>query len=77
MEVPFLGSLPLVQSVRESADYGRPASMQEKTSINNDFTVITQNLVSQVLKRNKNLPPTKVVEITNLVGCEAIKTQPK
>ena len=77
MEVPFLGSLPLVQSVRESADYGRPASMQEKTSINNYFTVITQNLVSQVLKRNKNLPPTKVVEITNLVGCEAIKTQPK
>ena len=77
MEVPFLGSLPLVQSVRESADYGRPASMQEKTSINNDFTVITQNLVSQVLKRNKNLPPTKVVEITNLVGCEAIKNQPK
>ena len=77
MEVPFLGSLPLVQSVRESADFGRPASMQEKTSINNDFTVITQNLVSQVLKRNKNLPPTKVVEITNLVGCEAIKTQPK
>lgn len=77
MEVPFLGSLPLVQSVRESADYGRPASMQEKTSINNDFTVITKNLVSEVLKRNKNLPPTKVVEITNLVGCEAIKTQPK
>ena len=77
MEVPFLGSLPLVQSVRESADYGRPASMQEKTSINNDFTVITKNLVSQVLKRNKNLPPTKIVEITNLVGCEAIKTQPK
>jgi len=77
MEVPFLGSLPLVQSVRESADYGRPASMQEKTSINNDFTVITKNLVSQVLNRNKNMPPTKVVEITNLVGCEAIKTQPK
>ena len=77
MEIPFLGSLPLVQSVRESADYGRPASMQEKTSIKNDFTVITKNLVSQVLNRNKNLPPTKVVEITNLVGCEAIKTQPK
>jgi len=74
MEVPFLGSLPLVQSVRESADYGRPASMQEKTSIKNDINIITKNLVSQVLIRNKNLPPTKAVEITNLVGCEAIKT---
>ena len=77
MQVPFLGSLPLVQSVRESADYGRPASMQEKTSIKNDFILITKNLVSQVLNRNKNLPPTKAVEITNLVGCDAIKTQPK
>ena len=77
MEVPFLGSLPLVQSVRESADFGRPASMQEKTSIKNDINIITKNLVTQVLIRNKNLPPTKVVEITNLVGCEAIKTKPK
>jgi len=25
--------------------------------------------------RNKNLPPTKAVEITNLVGCEAVKSQ--
>jgi ATP-binding protein involved in chromosome partitioning len=38
-----------------------------------EFVSITKNLVSQVLLRNKNLPPTKAVEITNLVGCEAIK----
>jgi len=24
--------------------------------------------------RNENLPPTKAVEITNLVGCEAVKS---
>ena len=72
--VPFLGSLPLVQSVREASDYGRPASLQEKTTISNEFIQITKNLVSQVVYRNKNLPPTKAVEITNLVGCEAIKS---
>ena len=72
--VPFLGSLPLVQSVREASDYGRPACLQEKTSIANEFIQITKNLVSQVVYRNKNLPPTKAVEITNLVGCEAIKS---
>jgi ATP-binding protein involved in chromosome partitioning len=37
------------------------------------FQEISKKLVSQVLFRNKNLPPTKAVEITNLVGCEAIK----
>jgi len=72
--VPFLGSLPLVQSVREASDYGRPACLQEKTTISNEFIQITKNLVSQVVYRNKNLPPTKAVEITNLVGCEAIKS---
>ncbi len=71
--VPFLGSLPLIQSIREASDYGRPASLQEKTAITDEFIKITKNLVSQVVLRNKNLPPTKAVEITNLVGCEAIK----
>ena len=49
------------------------ASLQEKTTISDKFNQITKNLVSQVVFRNKNLPPTKAVEITNLVGCEAIK----
>ncbi len=73
-KVPFLGALPLVQSVREAADFGRPACLQENTTIADEFVEITKNLVSQVVHRNKNLPPTKAVEITNLVGCEAIKT---
>jgi len=72
-EVPFLGGVPLVQSVREAADFGRPAVLQENGIVVEEFVSITKNLVSQVLLRNKNLPPTKVVEITNLVGCEAIK----
>ena len=71
--VPFLGSVPIVQSIREASDYGRPASLQEKTTISDKFNQITKNLVSQVIFRNKNLPPIKAVEITNLVGCEAIK----
>ena len=72
-KVPFLGALPLIQSVREAADVGRPAALQKNTFISNQFNEIAKKLVSQVLYRNKNLPPTKAVEITNLVGCEAIK----
>ncbi|MDA9810786.1 Mrp/NBP35 family ATP-binding protein [Flavobacteriaceae bacterium] len=72
-EVPFLGALPIEQSVREAADAGRPAALQVQTPIAIVFQEISKKLVSQVLFRNKNLPPTKAVEITNLVGCEAIK----
>lgn len=71
--VPFLGALPLVQSVREAADVGRPAALQEATPIQQSFTEVTQNLVTQLLKRNTTLPPTKAVAITNMVGCAAVK----
>ena len=71
--VPFLGMLPLIQSVREAADIGRPAALQEGTAVQNYITEVTQNLVIQILKRNTTLPPTKAVAITNMVGCSAIK----
>ena len=74
-EVPFLGAIPLVQSVREAADFGRPASLQKESLLAEQFISLTKKLVSQVVFRNKNLPPTKAVEITNLVGCDAIKSE--
>lgn len=71
--VSFLGALPLVQSVREAADVGRPAALQQGTPIQQSITEVTQNLVTQLLKRNTTLPPTKAVAITNMVGCAAVK----
>ena len=71
--VPFLGALPLVQSVRVAADLGRPAALQQGTPVQQSIVELTQNLVTQLLKRNTNLPPTKAVAITNMVGCAAIK----
>ncbi len=71
--VPFLGELPLVQSIRESSDVGRPAALQENTVVKNHLVKITQKLVEELIKRNTVLPPTKVVKITNMVGCSAIK----
>ena len=73
-EVPFLGALPLVQSIREAGDVGRPAALQEGSALTPHFNEITKKLVSETLLRNTNLPPTKAVEITNLVGCEAVKS---
>ena len=71
--VPFLGGLPLVQSIREAADFGRPAALQTGTPLSKEITKITRNLIAELLKRNTKLPPTKVVQITNMVGCAAVK----
>ena len=70
--IPLLGSLPLDQSIREASDFGRPAALQEKSSIADSFKLVTRQMAHQVIKRNKNLPPTKAVEITSMTGCSAV-----
>ena len=71
--VPFLGGVPIIQSIREASDFGHPVALQKNTEIAEKFKLISRNLVSQLIKRNKSLPPTKAVKITNMVGCDAIK----
>ena len=70
--IPLLGSLPLVQTIREAADYGRPAALQEESLVADSFKLVVQELARQVIKRNKSLPPTKAVEITTMTGCSAV-----
>ncbi|CAA0180573.1 Mrp/NBP35 family ATP-binding protein [Tenacibaculum maritimum] len=65
----FLGEIPLVQSIREAGDVGRPVALQEKTPLETAFANVTKEMVSQLLKRNANLPPTEVVRITTMSGC--------
>jgi len=73
LNVPFLGALPLVQSIREAGDIGRPAALQTATLIEQAFEKITQNVVQEVVRRNDNLPPTEAIKITTMAGCAAVK----
>ena len=73
LEIPFLGELPLVQSIRESGDIGRPAALQEGTPIELALKEITKNVVQQTVDRNKDLPPTEAIKITTMAGCSAVK----
>ena len=67
--VAFLGEIPLVQSVREAGDVGRPAALQENTPTQKAFEQITQNVVEETVKRNETLPPSEKIKITNQAGC--------
>ncbi len=73
LNVPFLGEIPLVQSIREAGDVGRPAAMQTGTPIEVAFEEITKNVVQEVVNRNDSLPPTEAIKITTMAGCAPVK----
>jgi len=73
LSVSFLGEIPLVQSVREAGDIGRPAALQTATPIEEAFESLTRNVVQEVVNRNKDLPPTEIIKITTMAGCSAVK----
>ncbi len=71
ISVPFLGEIPLVQSIRESGDVGHPTALQQDTPIASSFNEITKKMLSELIKRNKELPPTEIVKITTMSGCSS------
>lgn len=73
LNVPFLGEVPIVQSIREAGDYGRPAAMQTGSVIETVFETITRNVVQEVVNRNESLPATEAIKITTMAGCSAVK----
>ena len=73
LSVPFLGEIPLVQSIREAGDVGRPAALQTATPTEEAFEELTKSVVQELVNRNKELPPTEAIKITTMAGCSAIK----
>lgn len=69
IQTEFLGEIPLVQSIREASDVGHPVALQNNTPLAKAFENVTKKMVAQLVKRNKNLPPTEIVKITTMSGC--------
>ncbi len=67
-QVPYLGEIPLVQSIRESGDNGYPAALKtgehgESTPEQEAFETVAHELARQVAIRNARGTKTKTVEI--------------
>ena len=69
MNIDVLGEIPLVQSLRESADAGRPAILQGSTPIAESFFCLTENVIKAIEQRNTNIKPTETVKTTHSRGC--------
>ena len=65
LNVPLLAQIPLVQSVREAGDVGRPALLQESTPAAKQFMDLAEAVTEQVQIRNSTQRPTSKVEIHN------------
>ncbi|MCW5518452.1 Mrp/NBP35 family ATP-binding protein [Aureitalea sp. L0-47] len=73
LNVPFLGEIPLEQSIREAGDVGHPAALQTGTATESAFVEVTKKVVEETVRRNEMLPPTEAIKITTMAGCSAVK----
>ncbi len=61
-EVPYLGQIPIVQSIRESGDSGYPAVLKDDVTAN-AFSDLASSLAQQIAIRNATLAKTNKVEM--------------
>ena len=63
LNVPLLAQIPLVQSICESGDKGIPSVLAPSTPDGMAYMSLAAKLVTQVDKRNQELPKTSRVEV--------------
>lgn len=62
-DIPLLGQIPLVQSIREGGDTGVPLMVSDDATTQKAFWSIAGNAARSVSMRNAKMDPTKIVEI--------------
>jgi len=72
LRIPLLGEIPIVQSIREAGDVGRPAALQKETVVSKAFEEFTRKTVEETVRRNTELPKTEAIKITTMAGCSAV-----
>ena len=62
-DIPFLGQIPIVESIREGGDIGIPAMVGDDNITKKAFMDFAANAVRGIAMRNANLEPTEIQEI--------------
>ena len=68
MNIDLLAEIPLVQSVREASDIGRPAVLQGSTDVAIALSNLAKKVIEKIETRNLELEKTKVVETSHSKG---------
>ncbi len=64
-ELTFLGQIPLVQSIREGGDYGKPVMAGDDAITKKAFEDFTAAAVRSIAMRNAEIPVTQTLEIVS------------
>lgn len=64
LNVPLLGQIPIVQSICEGGDNGKPVALNPDTITGAAFRALAENVVIKVEERNRNQEPTQRVIVT-------------
>ncbi len=62
-DIPFLGEIPLVQSIREGGDLGIPVMISDDEISKKAFVEFSDNAIRGIAMRNAQLPATEVSEV--------------
>lgn len=63
LEIPFLGQIPLVQSIREGGDEGMPVMAGNDEITKKALVDFAGNTARSIAMRNANMAPTRIVEV--------------
>lgn len=61
LNIPFLGEIPIVQSIREGGDTGIPVALDDQGPVAEAFAAAADQLIRQTAIRNAEQAPTKRV----------------
>jgi ATP-binding protein involved in chromosome partitioning len=64
-DIPFLGQIPIVQSIREGGDIGVPAMMSDDAISKKAFEDFAGTAVRGIAMRNANMPATEIQVVMN------------
>ena len=62
--IPLLGQIPIVQSIREGGDDGKPAAINENSAIGQAFQQIALQVIKETNIRNENIAPTQKINVS-------------
>ena len=63
LKIKLLGQIPIVQSICENGDKGKPSALNPFKPDGKAFAELAENMVEQLAIRNNELPPTQKVVI--------------
>ena len=66
LKVPLLGQIPIVQSVCEGGDSGKPAVLDTGSEASKAFADLARNVIRETERRNTEMPPTQILEIKKM-----------